>query len=183
MKSEVFAGRGFTFAQYADIRSGESEPFLNMTSSLLSAISFLTAWSGTRMIPEPSRAIRMSTALLLDDSDPFTSTSRGRGEFRNGQLLGPEYRSARQLCCPKILRRLRSAELSEIFGRTADHMPDRTEIVRDNAGKRWLLTADDDVKSVFRRNEVFGNDREMDPDTWVFPYEFGGQRGENESRV
>ena len=72
------------------MRSGESDMFLKMTPSFLAAISALTAWSGTRMIPLPLRAIWMSTALLLDDSDPLTSTSSGREAFRNGQLFGPE---------------------------------------------------------------------------------------------
>ena len=40
MKSAVLAGRRFTLAQYAAMRSGESETFLKMTSSFLSAISF-----------------------------------------------------------------------------------------------------------------------------------------------
>src|SRR5215213_3188867 len=62
-------------------------------------------------------------------------------------------------------------------------MANGPEVVRNNTGKRWLLTADNDVKSVFGRDEIFRNNGEVNPDTWVLLDEFGRQRGENESRI
>src|SRR5882724_9411846 len=61
-------------------------------------------------------------------------------------------------------------------------MANGPEVVGNNAGKRWLVTAHDDVKPVFGRNEIFRNDGEMNPDTGVLLDELGRQRGENESR-
>src|SRR5689334_25277860 len=79
------------------MRSGDSDACWKMTCSRFAAISVLTAWSGTRMIPQSCKAIWTSTESLLDDGDPFTSTRSGRGELRNGQRFGPENGSARQL--------------------------------------------------------------------------------------
>src|SRR5947207_14094766 len=62
-------------------------------------------------------------------------------------------------------------------------MANGTEVMRNNTGKRWLLTAHNDVKSFFGRNEVFRNDGEVNPDTGMLLDEFGHQRGENESRI
>jgi len=62
-------------------------------------------------------------------------------------------------------------------------MADGPEVVRNNTGKRWLVTAHDDVKSVLGRNEIFRDDGEVNPDTGVLLDEFGRQRGENESRI
>ena len=62
-------------------------------------------------------------------------------------------------------------------------MANGPEVVRNNTGKRWLLTADNDVKSVFGRNEIFRNDGEVNPDAGVLLDELGRQRGENKSRI
>src|SRR5690348_1562421 len=62
-------------------------------------------------------------------------------------------------------------------------MANGAEVVADHTGKRWLVTAHNDVKSVLGRNEILGNDREMNPDAGVLFHEFGRQRGENESRI
>src|SRR5215212_4216506 len=62
-------------------------------------------------------------------------------------------------------------------------MANGPKVVRNNTGKRWLVTAHNDVKSVVGRNEIFRNDREMNPDTGVLLDEFGRQWGENESRI
>src|SRR3954465_14559748 len=62
-------------------------------------------------------------------------------------------------------------------------MADGPEVVRDNAGQRWLLAAHDDVEPVFHLNEVFRNDGEMNPHTGMLLDELGRQRSENESRV
>src|SRR5882724_5255095 len=62
-------------------------------------------------------------------------------------------------------------------------MANGPEIVRNNTGQRWLVTAHNDVKSVFGRDEIFRNDGKVNPDTGVLLHEFGRQRGENESRI
>src|SRR5947207_9226583 len=62
-------------------------------------------------------------------------------------------------------------------------MANGPEIVRNDTGKRWLVTAHYDVKSVFGRNEIFRDDGKVNPDTGVLLDEFGRQRGENESRI
>src|SRR3979411_1380870 len=62
-------------------------------------------------------------------------------------------------------------------------MSDCTEIARNNAGQRRLLTAHNDIKSVFCRNEVFRHNRQVNPDTRALLYEFGRKRCENESSI
>ena len=84
---------------------------------------------------------------------------------------------------PKISGRLRSPELPEVRGRTADHMADSAKIVGNDSGKRWLLTADNDVKSVFCRSGIVRDDREVNPDAWMLLDELGRHRCENESRI
>ena len=62
-------------------------------------------------------------------------------------------------------------------------MSDCTEIARNNAGQRRLLTAHDDIKSVFCRNEIFRHGRQVNPDTRALPYKSGRKRCENGSSV
>ena len=79
-------------------------PAVNFVGDALgwaAAISDFTVASGTRMIPQSCSAIWISTSLLLDDSEPFTSTSSGRVEFWNGQLFGLDDGLTRQLCVPR----------------------------------------------------------------------------------
>src|ERR1043166_378265 len=62
-------------------------------------------------------------------------------------------------------------------------MADGPEVVANDTGKRWLMAADDDVESVFRRNEIFRNDGEMNPHTGMLLDEFGCQGSENDARI
>src|SRR5260370_37215915 len=62
-------------------------------------------------------------------------------------------------------------------------MPDCTEIASNNAGQRGLLTAHDDIKPVFCRNEVFRDHRTVNPDARAPLYKSGRKRCENGSSI